>query len=217
MNWPLKKRILIADDHDIVRRGVRAVIEARPEWEVVAEASDGREAFDLALQTRPDICVLDFSLPGMNGLSLTRAVKRELPSTEILIFTMHDGESVVRDLLTAGVRAYVLKTDADRHLASAVEALSHHKPYFSGDIAETILHRFIDPDSGGDYPAILTDREREVVQLIAEGKINKEVSRILDISIKTVESHRASAMQKLKLKTAADLVRYAIRNNIASA
>jgi DNA-binding NarL/FixJ family response regulator len=213
VSWPSVKRILIADDHDIVRRGIRAVVECRDDWKIVAEAMDGRSAFELALETKPNICILDYSLQGMNGLSLTRAIKRELPDTEILMFTMHDNDDLVRDILVAGARGFILKSDADRHLVAAIDAVSRHKPYFTGSVSETLLAKFLH-DATGHSSQTLTDREREVVQLIAEGKINKEVSRILDISVKTVETHRASAMQKLNLKTAADLVRYAIRNNI---
>lgn len=207
------RRILIADDHDMIRRGVRTLIETRPNFQVVAEVSTGREALEEARRTRPDIAILDYSLPELNGLDLTLTLKREQPRIEIAIYTMHDREEMIMDVLRAGARAFVLKTDAERHLLAAVDALSVNRPYFSGVISETLLQRFL--QSGPTLASTtLTHREREVVQLIAEGKINKEISHILNISVKTVETHRAASMHKLKLKTTAELVRYAVRNNI---
>jgi len=204
--------VLIADDHDVVRRGVRTLLETHGSLNIVAEASRGREALELARETRPDIAVIDYSLPELNGLDLTLALKRELPRIEVLIYTMHDREDLVLEVLRAGAKGYVLKSDTERHLIAAIDALSIHRPYFSGAISETLLERFL-----GSSPAsqiTLTHREREVVQLIAEGKINKEIGHILNISVKTVETHRAASMHKLKLRTTAELVRYAVRNNI---
>ena len=209
------RRILIVDDHDVVRRGVRTLLETRPNLIVVAEASNGRAALDEARATRPDIAVIDYSLPELNGVDLTLALKREIPRIEILLYTMHDREDLILEALRAGARGYVLKSDTERHLLSAIEALSIHRPYFSGVISETLLDRFL--ESAPAAQATLTHREREVVQLIAEGRINKEIGHILAISVKTVETHRASAMHKLKLRTTAELVRYAVRNNIVEA
>jgi len=209
------RRVLIADDHDVIRRGVRTLLETRPHLHVVAEASNGRAALEEARSTRPDIAVIDFSLPELNGLDLTLALKRELPRIEILLFTMHDREELVLDVLRAGARGYVLKSDAEKHLLAAVDALSIHRPYFSGVVSETLLERFLGASPAAQ--ATLTHREREVVQLIAEGKINKEIAFVLGISVKTVETHRAAAMHKLKLRTTAELVRYAVRNNIVQA
>ena len=206
------RRVLIADDHDVVRRGVRTVLEARPNLQVVAEAGSGRAALEQAKATSPDIAIIDYSLPELNGLDLTLALKRDIPGVEVLIYTMHDREELVVDALRAGARGYVLKSDTERHLLAAVDALSIRRPYFSGVVSETLLERFL--ESAPAAQATLTHREREVVQLIAEGKINKEIGHILDISVKTVETHRASAMHKLKLRTTAELVRYAVRNNI---
>lgn len=211
MSSPIR-RVLIADDHDVVRRGVRTLLETHGSLNIVAEASRGREALELARETRPDIAVIDYSLPELNGLDLTLALKRELPRIEVLIYTMHDREDLVLEVLRAGAKGYVLKSDTERHLIAAIDALSIHRPYFSGAISETLLERFL-----GSSPAsqiTLTHREREVVQLIAEGKINKEIGHILNISVKTVETHRAASMHKLKLRTTAELVRYAVRNNI---
>jgi DNA-binding NarL/FixJ family response regulator len=207
-------RILIADDHEAICKGVRAILENREGWQIIAEARQGHEALRLAREIQPDIAVLDYSLPLMNGLELTRAIKHELPRTEVLIYTMHDKESIVTEVLRAGARGYVLKSDATLHLLAGVEALAKGKPYLSPTIAETVLEYFIEHDHGDKDAGKLTKREREVVQLVAEGKINKQVAYLLDISVKTVETHRAAVMEKLKLQTTAELVLYAVRNNI---
>lgn len=209
------RRILIADDHDILRRGVRMLVESRPNLEVVAEATTGPEALIAARQLSPDIAIIDYALPEMNGLNLTIALKRELPQIEVLIYTVHDQDGLVMDMLRAGARGFVLKSDGGQHLSAAIDALSVHQPYFSAAVSETLLDQFLrnNPSSALD----LTHREREVVQLIAEGKINKEIGEALSISVKTVETHRAAAMRKLKLRTTAELVRYAVRNNIIEA
>jgi DNA-binding NarL/FixJ family response regulator len=215
MTSPIR-RIMIVDDHDAVRRGIRQLVETKPYYQVVAEAGDGRSAMELAREANPDIVILDYSLPELNGLDLAHMLKRTLPRIEILLYTMHDREEIISDVLRAGVRGFVLKSDTERHLIAALDALSVHRPYFSNAVSETLLDKFLEskpqPCAGS-----LTHREREVVQQIAEGRINKEIARILSISVKTVETHRASAMHKLKLRTTADLVRYAIRNNIVQA
>ncbi|MGH6743722.1 LuxR family two component transcriptional regulator [Novosphingobium sp. PhB57] len=211
---PITSRILIADDHQAMRQGVRTLLESHADFQVVGEAADGREALNLAVETKPDIAILDYSLPLMNGLELTRAIKHELPRTEILIYTMHDRESILIDVLRAGARGYVLKSDSGVHLVSAAKALAKRKPYFSGAISETLLEHFIDTNHSTDKSIMLTAREREIVQLIAEGKLNKQIAHMLGISVKTVETHRAAAMHKLKLRTTAELVLYAVRNNI---
>jgi DNA-binding NarL/FixJ family response regulator len=209
-----QRKILIADDHEAMRQGVRSILAPRPEWQIVAEAADGHEALALARQTRPDIAIIDYSLPRMNGLELTLALKRELPRMEVLIYTMHDREDVLSDVLRAGARGYVLKSDTGAHLIAAIDALSMRKPYFSVAISEALLDHFLQNSELRGRPTALTPRERQIVQLISEGKINKEIAFDLDISIKTVETHRSAAMHKLKLKTTAELVRYAVRNNI---
>ena len=215
MTSPIR-RIIIVDDHDAVRRGVRTLVESRPNLQVVGEAANGREALELAIATSPDIAILDYSLPELNGLDLSHQLKKHLPRIEILLYTMHDREDVIIEILRAGVRGFVLKSDTEKHLVAALDALSIRRPYFSGAISETLLEKFLEskPQPGASS---LTHREREVVQLIAEGRINKEIARMLNISVKTVETHRASAMHKLKLRTTADLVRYAIRNSIIQA
>lgn len=207
------RRILIADNHDVLRRGVRTLVESRPNLKVVAEATTGPEALLAARGAAPDIAIIDYDLPGMNGLNLTVALKRELPWVEILVYTMHDREEIVMSMLRAGARGFVLKSDSGQHLSAAIDALSVHQPYFSAAVSETLLDQFL-RNHPTSMPNGLTHREREVVQLIAEGKINKEIGEALHISVKTVETHRAAAMHKLDLRTTAELVRYAVRNNI---
>ena len=213
MSSPVR-RIVLADDHEAIRLGVRSMLSAHPDWRIIGEASNGRDALEVIRSTQPDIAILDYSLPMMNGLELTRVIKKEMPRVEVLIFTMHDREDVLAELLTAGARGYLLKSDASKHLVAAVEALSIRRPYFSGNVSQTLLDRFIESAAKNSAGTALTPREREIVQLIAEGRLNKEIAAILDLSIKTVETHRAAAMHKLDLKTTADLVRYAVRNNI---
>jgi DNA-binding NarL/FixJ family response regulator len=207
------KRVLIVDDHDALRRGIRALIETRPNYVVVAEADSGYAAVEEARRTQPDIAIIDFSLPELNGLDLTVTLKRELPRLEVLIYTMHARDEIITGILKAGARAYVMKSDSEEHLLAALDALAVRRPYFSGAVSEALLEQFLQSNRHINM-GVLTHREREVVQLIAEGKINKQIANTLDISVKTVETHRASAMRKLNLKTTADLVRYAVRNSI---
>ncbi len=204
-------RILIADDHDVVRAGLRSVLEARAEWIVVGEARDGKEAIQLANQTKPDIAIIDYGLPVINGIEVTRQIKARHAQAEVLMFTMHDDETLIAQALEAGARAYLLKTDARVHLLTAVESLAAHKPFFTGQISETLLNSFLS-NRPTERKEVLAPRERIVVQLIAEGHSNREISEILHVSIKTVEAQRASAMKKLQLTSTAALVRYAIRN-----
>ncbi|MGO4705598.1 response regulator [Microvirga sp. 2MCAF38] len=207
------QRILIADDHLVVRRGLRAILEAQAEWEIVAEVGNGQDAVDEAIRTKPDIAILDFSLPGLDGLEATRRIRQTL-RTEILIFTMHESEQIIRELLRAGVKGYILKTDADTHLLAAVSALSEHRPYLTWRASEALLETLKDASSDPSVEGSLTAREREVVKLIAEGLSNKKVAIHLDVSVKTVESHRATAMRKLGMSSTAELVRYAVRNHM---
>jgi DNA-binding NarL/FixJ family response regulator len=215
MTSPIR-RIIIVDDHDAIRRGVRQLLETKPYYQVVGEAPDGRSGLELAREVRPDIAIVDYSIPELNGLDLSHALKREFPRIEILLYTMHDREEIIMAVLRAGVRGFILKSDAERHLIAALDALSIHRPYFSGAISDALLHQFLDSKPQA-LASSLTHREREIVQQVAEGRINKEIAQRLNISVKTVETHRASAMRKLKLRTTADLVRYAVRNQLIQA
>lgn len=211
-------RILIADDHEMMRRGLRNILEQHQGWEIVGEAANGRQAVELAGKTVPNVIVLDLSMPEMNGLEATRAIKKLLPQAEILIFTVHETEELMRDVLSAGARGYLLKADASRHIIAAVEALAEHKPYFTWKVSKTMLDTYLThgQSQAGGAPAFnsLTAREREVIQLLAEGRSNKAVSALLGISVKTVETHRAAIMKKLAISSIAELVRYAIRNRV---
>ncbi len=210
-------RILVADDHEVVRRGLRTLLEAQPDLQVCAEAATGREAVEKAKECKPDLVVMDIGMPELNGLEATRKVLRVLPQTEVLILTMHESEQVVREVLAAGARGYVLKSDAARDLVTAVKALRQHKPFFTSRVAELVLKGYLSGVQAGDEePSLpsLTPREREIVQLLAEGKSNKEVAVALAISVKTVEAHRANIMRKLNLHSISELVHYAIRNKI---
>ena len=209
-------RILIADDHEVVRRGVRVLLEAHAGWEICAEVVDGREAVEKARKLQPDIVILDIGMPALNGFEATRLIRDASPASQVLILTMHESEQVVREVLAAGARGYVLKSDAGRDLVTAVEALLRNRTFFTSSVAEVVLKRSLDggwTDEAGD-DATLTRREREVLQLVAEGKASKEVANILGISVRTAETHRAHIMQKLDCHSVSDLVRYAIRNRI---
>jgi len=209
-------RILLADDHAVVRRGLRALLEARQDFEICAEASNGRDAVELALHHKPDVAVLDLSLPIVNGIEATRQIRKEAPGTEVMIFTLHDRENEIRDVLHAGARGYVLKSEADEQIVRAIEALARHHAYFSNHVSETLLDNFVEgqPPEGGAPP--LTAREREVVQRIAEGNSNKKIAQLLQISVKTVETHRAAAMRKLDIHSTAELTRYAVRQKLVA-
>jgi DNA-binding NarL/FixJ family response regulator len=206
-------RILIADDHAVVRAGLRALLESREGWQVCAEASDGRDAIDKATNLKPDVAVLDIGMPLLNGVEATRHIRAASPSTEVLILTMHESDDLVQQVIQAGARGYILKDDADRVLIAAVDAASQHKPYFSTRLATPVPS-----DSPSDAPkptrSRLTPREREILQLLAEGKSNKEVAGLLRISVNTAEAHRANIMLKLGVHSLAELVHYAIRNQI---
>lgn len=207
--------ILTADDHPVVRRGLRGLLESREGWMVVGEAADGHTAVDLAIQLRPDVVVMDIAMPGLNGLEATRQIRTLSPHTEILVFTMIESEELVRKVLAAGARGYLLKSDLDQSVVAAVEALAN-KPFFNPDISEKILQGYlrgaVTGRAAADDP--LTPRKREVVQAIAEGLSNKEISRRLGIGVKTVETHRASVMRKIGAHSALDVARYAARNDI---
>jgi DNA-binding NarL/FixJ family response regulator len=206
-------RILIADDHEIVRKGVRDVIEGHPGWQVCAEAADGQQALELALKEKPDIAVLDVTLPILNGIAVTQKLRKEHPHVRVLLFTMHDDDDTVSRGLAAGARGYVLKSDSESHLEAAISALGANRPYFSAPVSELLLDAALNERKHSKLESF-TIRELEVAQLIAEGNSNKQIGRLLDISIKTVESHRAAAMRKAGVHTAAEFVRFAIKHNL---
>jgi DNA-binding NarL/FixJ family response regulator len=214
-------RIVVVDDHSVVRRGVRALLESQPGWEVVAEATTGREAVDAARRLQPDVVVIDLSLPELNGLDATRQILKESPRTEVLMLTMHHSEELVRDVLRAGARGYVLKSDADASLISAIDSLRQHKPFLTANVTEFVLDDYLrradDQDAAALPHTAVTPREREIIQLLAEGRSNKEAASILGVSPKTIEAHRANLMRKLHLRSLSDLVRYAVRNKIVQA
>jgi DNA-binding NarL/FixJ family response regulator len=211
-------RILVADDHHVVRAGLRALIESHSGWQVCAEAANGREAVEKAGQFKPDVAVLDIGMPLLNGVEATRQIRKRSPQTEILILTMHDSELLIQEVLEAGAHGYILKDDADRNLIAAVDALRRHEPYLSSRVSEAASKGFPvlgnGPETDRSSRSRLTPREREILQLLAEGKSNKEVAGFLGISVKTAETHRANIMLKLDFHSITELVRYAVRNKI---
>ncbi len=207
-------RILLADDHEIVRHGLRRLLETQAGWTICGEAESGREAVEKARQLTPDIVVLDHSMPELSGAEAARQILKALPQTEIVILTMHDSEQLLREVLDAGVRGYVLKSDAMSDMVSAVRALLSHERYLSPRASGVAVEGFLHPRTEADPTDRLTPREREIVRLLTQGKSNKEVAAALNISVKTVEAHRANIMHKLNLPSFAELVHYAIRKGI---
>jgi DNA-binding NarL/FixJ family response regulator len=208
-----KLRILIADDHAIVRRGLRILLEAQPHWTVCAEAQDGHEAVTLAATHQPDVAILDFSLPNLNGLEATRQICAGGYGTRTLIYTMHQDNSVIRSALKAGASGYLLKSEPDSEIIRGVQAVAANKTYFSQRVGEYLLHAFLD-STDDDPSVVLTSRELQLVQLIAQGRSNKEVAAEWGVSVKTVETHRTSAMKKLNVRSAVELTLYAVRNRL---
>lgn len=215
-------RILIADDHEVARRGIRSLLESHPGWEVCAEAKDGRDAVELALRTKPDLILLDIGMPNLNGLEAARQILAANPNVAILILTMHDSDHVIREVLRAGARGFLLKSDAGRDLVAAVDALQSQRTFFTTRVSKMVLEGFLNregkhSDLENDLDPTddtLTSREREVIQLLAEGRTSKEVAVTLNLSVKTAETHRTNLMRKLGLHSVADLTRYAVRNGI---
>ncbi|HEV3482659.1 MAG TPA: response regulator transcription factor [Candidatus Acidoferrales bacterium] len=216
-------RVLIADDHAIVRRGLRALLASQPGIEVCSEASSGTEALDGVRKEKPDLLVLDLTMPEMNGLQVARAVREESPTTDILILSVHFSEEVAREVLRSGAIGYVLKSDADTELLSAVDHARHHQPFFTGKLAVSMAEIFMqDPGEPAEPPVEskelagtqLTGREVQVIQLLADGKSNKQVADTLGVSVRTVESHRNHIMRKMNFTSFSDLIRFAIRANL---
>jgi DNA-binding NarL/FixJ family response regulator len=208
-------RILIADDHDIVRQGICAIIARHHGLEVCGEAADGREAIAKARDLKPDIIVIDIAMPMLNGLAATKQITREFPGIKVLVLSMYDSEQVVHDVLEAGAFGYLLKSDAARDLIAALDALQHDRPFFTNKVSEMVLELFLRRPAGFEgKERALTSREREVIQLVAEGKTTKQIAESLGLSAKTADKHRANLMRKLKVHSVSELVLYAIRNNI---
>jgi DNA-binding NarL/FixJ family response regulator len=209
-------RIIVADDHEVVRQGIRAVLQSQPDWEVCAEAGNGREAIEKTEAFRPDIVVLDVAMPEVNGLTAVREILQVLPNTKILMLTMHESEQVIREVLEAGAHGYLLKSDAGRDLVNAVSALHRNKRFFTSKVAEMVLENVTRSKLRPEVAVkeVLTAREREVVQLLADGKSTREVAEVLGLSVKTAETHRSNVMRKLDLHSVSELVLYAVRNNL---
>jgi len=212
-------RLLLADDHEIVRKGLRKIIEGQPGWTIVAEVNNGRAAVEQAIQFKADIAVLDIGMPLLNGLEAARQLSKRGLRTKILILTMHESEALIQQVLETGARGYLLKSDAVRDLVPAIEALSQNKTFFTSKVAQMILEGYLgkSKETGDEIDSLrLTSRQREIVQLIAEGKSSKEVASELGLTVKTAETHRANLMRRLGCHTVAELVRYAVRNKIVT-
>jgi len=209
-------QILVADDHEVVRAGVQALIEHERGWEVCAIAVNGQQAVDTAKRLKPEVIVLDLTMPELNGLDALRQIKRALPNTEVMVFSAYHSEEVIEQVFEAGAKSYIQKSEAGRHLVAAIKSLAEHKPFFTPEISQILFGRFFSAraskkQSGSEHS--LTVREREIVRLLAEGHSNKQIASSLGISIRTAETHRATLMRKLGIDSLAALVRYAIRNN----
>lgn len=206
-------RILVADDHELVRQGIRAIFQSEPQWTVCGEATNGRQAVTLTVELKPDLVVLDVALPEMNGIEATRQIRRT-SAVPVLIVTMHDTDQIVQEVMDAGANGLVLKAEAGRTLADAVRAILLRGEFISERVERLTGPGSVDGRTGLPKPQLLTSREREVLQLLAEGQANKEVATALGISTKTAETHRARIMAKLNVHSMSELVRYAIRNSI---
>lgn len=210
-------RVLVADDHEVVRRGLCDLVASHAGWEVCGEAKDGREAVAKVASLRPDVTILDIAMPNLNGLEATRQILKDSPNANILILTLHGTPQVIQDVVSAGARGFLLKSDAVRDLVTALEAIQEGKIYFTSRVASTVLDGYLHKDArAADAPVArqLTAREREIVQLLAEGKTCRGVAEALGLSVKTAETHRSNIMRKLDLHSVSDLVIFAIRNNI---
>lgn len=210
-----KLKILVADDHDLFRRGVRAVLESEPGWEVL-EANNGRDAVERAKDFHPQIAILDMQMPGLDGVEAARRIRKLLPKVEILLVGTDESEQTIARALSAGARAYLTKSTAARDLIAAVSTLARHKPFIDTRVSEFLLDSFVN-SARQSRPETLTSREREVLQLLSEGKSNKEIASVTGTSPKTIETHRARIMRKLKIGSLAELIRYAIRNRMIDA
>src|SRR5579883_297825 len=217
-------RILLADDHEVVRAGLRALLEEQNGWEVVAEAVDGRDAVEKATKLKPDVVVIDIAMPSLNGLEAVRQIVKSVPNTKVLVLTMYDSDPLIQQVLQAGARGYLLKSDAGRDLVSAIDALRRNKTFFTPKVSQMVLEGYLgrptkenEDDSSRKNGLRLTARQKQILQLLAEGKSSKEVAVSLNISVKTAETHRANIMRRLDCHSVTELVRYAIRNHIIEA
>lgn len=211
-------RILVVDDHDVVRRGLKSVLEAHPGWEVCAQATNGCDAVDQAKELEPDVVLMDISMPVMNGLEAARKIKKTCPKAEIVMISAHFSDQLVREVIDAGANGYILKSDAERDLVIAVEAVASHRFFFTSQATAMMMDGLRHRGRISDPQTLIRERlsmpEREIIRLIAEGKNNMEVATTLGIRIKTAERHRANIMRKLEIHSVSDLVRYAVRNQI---
>ena len=205
-------RVLIADDHGIVRSGLRLLLERQPDLEVVAEAADGAEARDVAVRERPDLAILDVRMPRLTGLQATREIKEQAPEVAVLILSMHDDERYLFEALKAGASGYVLKTQADTELLSAIRAVQRGEPFLTPAAQQALIKDVL--ERGGEAEAELTPREEQIVKMVAEANTTRQIAEILHLSEKTVENHRANAMRKLGMRDRVELVRYAIRRGL---
>jgi len=212
-------RVLVADDHLVMRRGIRAVVECMEGWSVCGEAATGREAVEMAERLHPDVVVMDVQMPDLNGLEATRQIRKAAPEIEVLMFTGLETEDLVRQVFAAGARSYIVKTDGKDELGAALRSVAAHTPYFTTKVGEILFAKSLTGNNNNDVAGeeVLTPRERETVQLLTEGSANKDVAAKLGISVKTVETHRATIMRKLQLEAFSELVRYAVRNHMIAA
>jgi DNA-binding NarL/FixJ family response regulator len=213
-------RVLLADDHELLRKGVRALLETHENIEVCGEAVDGHDTIQQVIDLKPDVTVLDLSMPGINGLEVTTEIRRRAPETEVLIFSAQDSENMVREVLGAGARGFIFKADASSHLTAAIEAVASHNLYFSAGVSQMFVNSFVgskEKAPAADRGSILSSREIEITAMLAEGKSNKKIASELFISVRTVETHRRTIFQKLEISSVAELVKYAIRSGIARA
>jgi len=210
-------RLVVADDHDLIRRGLRSLLEEQPGWKVVAEAVDGKKAVEKVLETKPDVAILDIRMPQLDGLQVARQIRNSGLKTKVLILSMHESDALIREMLDAGVRGYLLKTDAGRELVAAVETVRYNKTYFTPKVSQMVFDGYLRKvrDADGAEPVTrLTPRQQEILKLLAKGQSSREVAEFLGLSLKTVETHRADIMRRLNCHSLSELVRYALRNSI---
>jgi two-component system response regulator NreC len=214
-----KIRIVLADDHTVLREGIRSLLEDQPDMQVVGEAEDGRAVVQLAAELQPDVILMDIAMPRLNGLEATRQIKKRFPEVKVLILTVHSDEEYIRQILRAGASGYLVKQAAPNELISAIEAIQRGESYLSPSVSKKVVQEYVQHAAGSteeDSHERLTDREREVLQLIAEGNSTRDIAELLHMSVKTAETHRARLMRKLDIHSTAELTQYAIRKGVIS-